>query len=64
MKAVDDFFNRPNFSGNAKKISEYARWAIRCDGPAVWKTPTPMRIDFSPGTNGYVVRILVPYLFF
>jgi len=59
MKVVDDFFTHPDYKGHAKKISEYAAWATRDNGPAVWGTPTPMRIKGPPGSKDFVVCLLL-----
>jgi hypothetical protein len=64
MKVVDDFFRHQDFIGNTKKISEYAKWATRFNGPAIWKTPTPMKIVCSPKSKDYIVCFLQSYSFF
>jgi hypothetical protein len=55
MKVIDSFFSHPDYNGNTTKISEYATWAIRDNGPAVWGTPTPMNIKGPPGSKGFKV---------
>ena len=64
MKVVDDFFCHQDFIGNTKKISEYVKWATRFNGPAIWKTLTPMKIVCSPKSKDYIVCFLQSYSFF
>ncbi|KAJ7016289.1 hypothetical protein C8F04DRAFT_1281955 [Mycena alexandri] len=41
VDAVDSVFQTKEFVGNPAAIREYAKYAIRVDGPAFWKVPTP-----------------------
>ncbi|KAF8802531.1 hypothetical protein BYT27DRAFT_6764428 [Phlegmacium glaucopus] len=41
LNTVKVFFEKPEFAGQPEKIREYVRWALRGDGPAYYRIPTP-----------------------
>ncbi|KAH9979643.1 hypothetical protein BJV74DRAFT_798278 [Russula compacta] len=53
MKIVDDFFSQPDYNGNAKKISAYAKYAMDINGPIIYKAPSPIGATI-PGSEGFV----------
>ena len=58
LKAVEEFFNTPDFIGKPAQIKRYAEWAIRGDGPAVYGTPTPCEPVVAVDHPSYQVRLL------
>ncbi|KAI0003200.1 hypothetical protein BJV74DRAFT_793475 [Russula compacta] len=53
MKIVDDFFSQPDYNGNAKKISAYAKYAMDINRPIIYKAPSPIGATI-PGSEGFV----------
>ncbi|KAJ7041314.1 hypothetical protein C8F04DRAFT_1230402 [Mycena alexandri] len=54
VDVVDTFFQAKDYIGNPVAIREYARYAIRVDGPAIWKEPTPRSSPRNPEAPGYI----------
>ncbi|KAJ7020114.1 hypothetical protein C8F04DRAFT_1197008 [Mycena alexandri] len=54
VDAVDSVFQTKEFVGNPAAIREYAKYAIRVDGPAFWKVPTPRSSPRNPKAPGYI----------
>jgi hypothetical protein len=52
---VTDFFNGNPYAGKPKAIAKYAKWAIRGNGPALFRKPTPIECVAAKGERGYVV---------
>ena len=41
LETVKKFFEQLEFANQPQKIHEYTCWALRPDGPAYYKVPTP-----------------------
>jgi hypothetical protein len=41
LDVMESFFTQSKFSNNPTEIKTYVCWAIRGDGPAYYKLPTP-----------------------
>lgn len=57
FRLVDNFFQEKDHINNPSKISQYAQWATRGDGPALYLTPTPMACTVSDSDPTYVVSL-------
>lgn len=55
FRLVDRFFQEKDYVNNPSKISQYAQWATRGDGPALYSTPTPMACTVSDSDPKYIV---------
>ncbi|KAF8140744.1 hypothetical protein K438DRAFT_2030436 [Mycena galopus ATCC 62051] len=53
-QVVDAFFATKKYLGNPTAIRDYAKYALRVDGPATWKTPTPESCPRNPEAPGYI----------
>ncbi|KAF8191846.1 hypothetical protein K438DRAFT_871579 [Mycena galopus ATCC 62051] len=53
-QVVDAFFATKEYLGNPTAIRDYAKYALRVDGPATWKTPTPESCPRNPEAPGYI----------
>ncbi|KAH9958407.1 hypothetical protein BJV74DRAFT_789290 [Russula compacta] len=42
IKIVTKFFRGEKYANKPKEIAEYAEWATRGDGPAIYGIPTPI----------------------
>ena len=56
---VTKFFEGERFTSRAS-IAEYASWAMRTDGPAIWEEPTPIDCPYPANSTLYTVRIITP----
>lgn len=56
LKAVTHFFTAKEYVGKPALIKEYARWALRGDGPAYNLYPTPSECTVPPTDSAYIVR--------
>ncbi|KAJ7021281.1 hypothetical protein C8F04DRAFT_1241431 [Mycena alexandri] len=54
VNVVDAFFQTKEYIGNPVAIREYARYAIRGNGPAFWKEPTPLSSPRNAKAPGYI----------
>ncbi|KAF8952392.1 hypothetical protein BDZ97DRAFT_1615957, partial [Flammula alnicola] len=54
IEAIDNFFKDPEYLDKPRAIAEYANWAVRANGPGLWKTPTPLECISEEGTTGYI----------
>ncbi|KII88932.1 hypothetical protein PLICRDRAFT_159882 [Plicaturopsis crispa FD-325 SS-3] len=54
IEVVSAHFERPEYANNPKAIAEYAQYATREDGPAIYRTPTPIDCVAEPGSDDYV----------
>jgi hypothetical protein len=52
---VSNFFKDNAYANNPKAIADYAQWAIRGNGPALFGKPTPMDCKVLKGADGYIV---------
>ncbi|KAH9172394.1 hypothetical protein EDB89DRAFT_1906249 [Lactarius sanguifluus] len=41
LKIVEQVFRQAEYLDNARAVSQYARWATKGDGPALWRVPSP-----------------------
>ncbi|KAH9177894.1 hypothetical protein EDB89DRAFT_1901994 [Lactarius sanguifluus] len=41
LKIVEQVFRQAEYLDNARAVSQYARWAMKGDGPALWRVPSP-----------------------
>ncbi|KAH9161474.1 hypothetical protein EDB89DRAFT_2157637 [Lactarius sanguifluus] len=41
LKIVEQVFRQAEYLDNAHVVSQYARWAMKGDGPALWRVPSP-----------------------
>ena len=55
LKAVKKLFNEAEFCNQPTKIREYVCWALRGDGPAYYKLPTPQTCNITRGDPNYIV---------
>lgn len=56
VHAVEEFFKRDKFVNAPTRIARYAQWAVRGDGPALWRVPTPRDCECDPKSDRYIVR--------
>ncbi|KAF8167104.1 hypothetical protein B0H34DRAFT_791875 [Crassisporium funariophilum] len=68
-QAVDVLFADKKTFANAIQIKEYARWALRPDGPGFYETPTPMKCrvprnnpDYIPPAGIFQSKFILPTL--
>ncbi|KAH9996357.1 hypothetical protein BJV77DRAFT_960725 [Russula vinacea] len=56
QEVVDFAYQSRNnaYANNPKAIADYAQWAIRGNGPALFGKPTPMDCKVSKGADGYI----------
>lgn len=59
LNVIDAFFKTEEYLGKPAAISKYAKYALRVDGPAFWKIPTPESSPRDPKAPGYTVRALI-----
>jgi hypothetical protein len=52
---VTEFFNGSAYANKPKAIAKYSKWAIRGNGPALFRKPTPLECVVAKGERGYVV---------
>ncbi|KAF8957754.1 hypothetical protein BDZ97DRAFT_1762635 [Flammula alnicola] len=53
--AVDNFFeSRRDLQGSIHQVKEYARWAMRSDGPGFYATPTPLKCTVPQDDPDYI----------
>ena len=64
LGGVVEFFKAPEYAKQPEKITEYAWWAIRGDGPGYHAQPTPLECKVSAKDEGYIVSLLVFSSFF
>jgi hypothetical protein len=65
LDIVKEYFEGPSYRGKPAVIIDYCRHALRPDGPAWFKVPTPYECTVLRGSPGYIVRILplLPYAY-
>ena len=56
LEEVTKFFKNSEFISQPAKIREYVRWAVKGDGPAYYKNPTPQASKVARGDPDYQVR--------
>jgi hypothetical protein len=56
LNAVKNHFNGAQFLDSPDAIRQYVRWALKPDGPAYYKSPTPQGSNVPRDAPGYQVR--------
>ncbi|KIJ62153.1 hypothetical protein HYDPIDRAFT_30702 [Hydnomerulius pinastri MD-312] len=54
VRVVEAFFRQSQFADNPVAIADYARYAMRDNGPVMWRVPTPKDCTGKAGEPGYV----------
>jgi hypothetical protein len=55
LEAVKKFFEKDEFANKPHEIRDYAHWALKPDGPAYYKVPTPKSCKVDRNHPDYVV---------
>ncbi|KAH9012196.1 hypothetical protein EDB85DRAFT_1845436, partial [Lactarius pseudohatsudake] len=45
LQVVDKLFKQVEYTNNVRAVSEYAIWATKRDGPALWGVPSPQGVS-------------------
>jgi hypothetical protein len=56
VQLVEEFFKTDEFANDPTHIVWYAKWAVRKDGPAIFRVPTPEDCKVHPKSPQYIVR--------
>ena len=64
IQVVEHFFKGNEFIDKPSRIAQYAKWAVRNNGPALWRVPTPENCRHGPESDQYIVRLQVSTLQF
>jgi hypothetical protein len=59
LDAVKTFFEQPEFVNQPERIREYVRWALRGDGPAYYRIPTPKTCVVDREHANYIVSLVL-----
>ena len=59
IQVVENFFKGDEFINNPSRIAAYAKWAVRNNGPALWRVPTPENCRHGPDSPQYTVCLQV-----
>ncbi|GLB38139.1 hypothetical protein LshimejAT787_0500040 [Lyophyllum shimeji] len=71
MKNIKDFFDGPEYKDKPEAISRYVQWAVRKDGPMLWRVPGPQELPKDPGPehkpvdifqSPFIINIVTPTL--
>ncbi|KAJ6611644.1 hypothetical protein B0H10DRAFT_2223807 [Mycena sp. CBHHK59/15] len=54
LSVIDAFFKTEEYLGKPAAIMKYAKYALRVDGPAFWKIPTPESCPRDPKAPEYI----------
>lgn len=57
ISIVKDFFARSPTLSTSDNIAAYAKWALKPNGPALYKIPTPETCLIGKGEPGYIVSL-------
>jgi hypothetical protein len=58
VQVVEEFFKAERFAKDPSRIAQYAQWALRHNGPALWRVPTPQDCNYDPKSDHYIVRYI------
>ncbi|GLB43929.1 hypothetical protein LshimejAT787_1501130 [Lyophyllum shimeji] len=63
MKNIRDFFDGPEYKDKPEAIRRYVQWAVRKDGPMLWRVPGPQELPKDPGPEHKPVDIFqLPFI--
>ncbi|KAF7334106.1 hypothetical protein MVEN_02316400 [Mycena venus] len=54
LRVVEEFFGADEYKDKPIAIRQYARYAVRPDGPGFWRIPTPENIPSNPKHPNYI----------
>ena len=57
VQVVEQFFKGDEFVNKPTRIAQYANWAVKNNGLALWRVPTPENCRHGPQSSKYIVRL-------